>query len=233
MICKAQGAHKTSNSDHMKDGAAMHMSERFREDDLPTLHALMCDYSFATLVTQHEGVPFASHLPLMLAADEGPYGALFGHMAQANPQWRDFDASQDVLVIFQGPHTYVSPSWYEEDPPNVPTWNYAAVHAYGSPHLITDDDACRALLDTLVRTHEAPFATLWRFHMPEAELRKKMQGIVTFGIRITRLEGKLKLSQNRSLTDQQRVAAILQQSANPVSRDVGTLMQQWQDARRT
>src|SRR6266487_3531020 len=133
MICKAQGAHKTSNSDHMKDGAAMYMPERFREDDLPTLHALMRDYSFATLVTQHEGVPFASHLPLMLAADEGPYGALFGHMAQANPQWRDFDASQDVLVIFQGPHTYVSPSWYEEDPTNVPTWNYAAVHAYGSP----------------------------------------------------------------------------------------------------
>jgi transcriptional regulator len=211
----------------------MYMPERFREDDLPTLHALMCDHSFATLVTQHEGVPFASHLPLVLAADEGPYGTLYGHMARPNPQWRDFDAARDVLVIFQGPHTYVSPSWYEEDPANVPTWNYAAVHAYGSPRLITDDDSCRALLDTLVRRHEAPLATPWRLHMPEAELRQKMQGIVTFAIRITRLEGKLKLSQNRSLEDQRRVAATLQQSADPMSRDVGALMQQRQAARRT
>jgi transcriptional regulator len=211
----------------------MYMPERFREDDLPTLHALMRDYSFATLVTQHDGVPFASHLPLILAADEGPYGTLFGHMARANAQWRDFDASQNILVIFQGPHTYVSPSWYEEDPANVPTWNYAAVHAYGRAHLITDDDACRALLDALVQTHEAPFATPWRFQMPEAERRKKMQGIVTFAIRITRLEGKLKLSQNRSVADQQHVAEILQQSADPLSRDVGSLMQQRQDARKT
>jgi transcriptional regulator len=211
----------------------MYMPERFREDDLQTLHALMRDYSFATLVTQHEGVPLASHLPLILAADEGPYGTLYGHMARANPQWRDFDTSQDVLVIFQGPHTYVSPSWYEEDAANVPTWNYAAVHAYGSPRLITDDDACRALLDTLVRRHEAPFATPWRLQMPEAELRQKMQGIMTFAIRIARLEGKLKLSQNRSLADQQHVAATLQQSADPMSRDVGALMQQRQEARRT
>jgi transcriptional regulator len=211
----------------------MYMPEWFREDDLPTLHALMRDYSFATLVTQHEGVPFASHLPLILAADEGPYGTLFGHMARANTQWRDFDASQEMLVIFQGPHTYVSPSWYGEDPANVPTWNYAAVHAYGSPRLIIDDDACRALLDTLVRAHEAPFASPWRFQMPEAELRKKMRGIVTFAIRITRLEGKLKLSQNRPLADQQHVAETLQRSADAVSRDVGTLMQQRQAMRRT
>jgi transcriptional regulator len=211
----------------------MYMPERFREDDLPTLHALMRDYSFATLVTQHEGVPFASHLPLVLAADEGPYGTLYGHMARPNPQWRDFDPSQDVLVIFQGPHTYVSPSWYEEDPANVPTWNYAAVHAYGSPRLITDGDACRALLDTLVRRHEAPFAAPWRLQMPEAELRQKMQGIVTFAIRITRLEGKLKLSQNRSLANPQHIIATLQQSADPMSRDVGALMQQRREARRT
>jgi transcriptional regulator len=115
----------------------------------------------------------------------------------------------------------------------VPTWNYAAVHAYGSPCLITDADVCRALLDTLVRTHEALFATPWRLQMSEAKVRQKMQGIVTFAVRITRLEGKLKLSQNRSRTDQQRVAAILQLSADPVSRDVGTLMQQRHEARRT
>jgi transcriptional regulator len=210
----------------------MYMPERFREGDLPTLHALMRDYSFATLVTPHEGLPFASHLPLILEADEGPYGTLFGHMARANPQWRDFDASQEVLVMFQGPHTYVSPSWYEEEL-SVPTWNYAAVHAYGAPRLITDYEACYALLDTLVRTHEAQFARPWRFQLPEDYVRQMMRGIVAFAIRITRLEGKFKLSQNRSLTDQQHVAGILQGSADPVSRDVGTLMQRRQAARRT
>jgi transcriptional regulator len=209
----------------------MYMPELFREDDLSTLHALMRDYSFATLVTQHEGVPCATHLPLILEADGGPYGTLLGHVARANPQWRDFDASQQVLVIFQGPHTYVSPSWYEVEL-SVPTWNYAAVHAYGTPRLITDYDACYALLDTLVRTHEAQFARPWLFQLPEDYVHKMMQGIVAFAIPITRLEGKFKLSQNRSLTDQQHVAATLQQSADPVSRDVGTLMQQRQAVRR-
>src|ERR1044071_9879011 len=119
----------------------MHLTELFREDDLPTLPALMGDHGCATLGTPSGGVPFATHLPFILEADEGPYGTLFGHMARANPQWRDFDASQPVLVIFQGPHTYVSPSWYEVAL-SVPTWNYAAVHAYGTPRLITDYDAC-------------------------------------------------------------------------------------------
>jgi transcriptional regulator len=210
----------------------MYLPERFREDDLPTLQALMRDYSFATLVSQHEGVPFASHLPLILAAGEGPYGTLYGHMAWANPQWRDFDSSQETLVIFQGPHTYVSPSWYEEEL-SVPTWNYAAVHAYGCPGVITADETCYALLETLVHTHEAQFARPWRFQLPEDYVRQMMQGIVAFGMRITRLEGKFKLSQNRSPADQQQVAETLQESADPVSRDVGALMQQRQAMRRT
>lgn len=209
----------------------MYMPEHFHEKDLPTLHALMRDYSFATLVTQHDGIPFATHLPLLLEADTGPYGTLFGHMARANPQWRDFDGARDVLVIFQGPHAYVSPSWYEAER-SVPTWNYAVVHAYGRPRLITDYDACYALLTTLVRTHEAHFVQPWRFELPMDYVHKMMQGIVGFAIEITRLQGKFKLSQNRPLTDQQNVAATLQQSADPVSRDVGTLMQQRHAARR-
>ena len=138
----------------------MYMPKLYQEDDLATLHGLMRDYSFATLVTQHDGAPFATHLPLVLAADEGPYGTLYGHIARANPQWQDFDETQEVLVIFQGPHTYVSPSWYEVEL-SVPTWNYTAVHAYGTPHLVTDYDAFYALLDTLVRTHESQFARPW------------------------------------------------------------------------
>src|SRR5262249_62195509 len=91
----------------------MYMPKLFAEEDLATLHGLMRDYSFATLVTHHDGAPFATHLPLVLAADEGPYGTLYGHIARANPQWQDFDATQEVLVLFPGPRTYVSPSWDE------------------------------------------------------------------------------------------------------------------------
>jgi transcriptional regulator len=210
----------------------MYMPKLFEEEDLATLHGLMRDYSFATLVTQHDGAPFATHLPLVLAADEGPYGTLYGHIARANPQWQDFDETQEVLVIFQGPHTYVSPSWYEVEL-SVPTWNYTAVHAYGTPCLVTDYEAFYALLDTLVRTHESQFARPWLFQLPEDYVRKMMQGIVGFTIRITRLQGKWKLSQNRSATDQQNVAATLQQSPAALSRDVGLLMQQRQAMRRT
>ena len=115
----------------------------------------------------------------------------------------------------------------------MPTWNYTAVHAYGTPHLVTDYEAFYALLDTLVRTHESQFAKPWRFQLPEDYVRKMMQGIVGFTIRITRLQGKWKLSQNRSATDQQNVAATLQQSPDPLSRDIGLLMQQRQAMRRS
>jgi transcriptional regulator len=146
-------------------------------------------------------------------------------MARANPQWHNFAADQEVLVIFQGPHSYVSPSWYEVEL-SVPTWNYAVVHAYGTPRLITDHGEFYALLDTLVRTHEAQFATPWRFALPEDYVHKMMQGIVGFAIHITRLEGKFKLSQNRSSTDQEHVVAALQHSNDAVSRDVAALMRQ-------
>lgn len=207
----------------------MYMPPLYREEDLATLHALMQQYSFATLVTQHDGVPFATHLPLALEADAGPYGTLYGHVSRANPQWQDFVASGEALVIFQGPHSYVSPSWYEVEL-SVPTWNYAAVHAYGKPQVITDHDTCHTLLDRLVRTYESQFAQPWSFTLPEDYVQKMMRGIVVFGMCITRLEGKWKLSQNRSQTEQQQVAITLQQSAEPLSREVGSLMQQRQGA---
>jgi transcriptional regulator len=209
----------------------MYMPTLYHEEDLATLHGLMRAYNFATIVTQHEGAPFATHTPLILAPEEGPYGTLYGHIARANSQWRDFDASQEALVIFQGPHTYVSPSWYEVEL-SVPTWNYAAVHAYRAPRLITDQAEFYALLENLVRTHESQFARPWLFELPDDYVHNMMQGIVGFGMRITRLEGKYKLSQNRSRTDQENVAATLQQSAEPLSRDVGILMQQRQAAGR-
>src|SRR5260370_40830619 len=123
----------------------MYIPKAFREDDIKTLHTFMREYSFATLVTQQEGMPFASHLPFLLDREQGPYGTLLAHMARANPQWRDFDGTQEALVIFQGPHAYISPSWYQASL-SVPTWNYAVAHAYGQPRIIED----QAILYTLL-----------------------------------------------------------------------------------
>jgi transcriptional regulator len=202
----------------------MYIPPAFRQDDLAALHKLMRDYSFATMITQHQGTPFATHLPLVLAPEEGPYGTLYGHMARANPQWHDFDTSPEVLVIFQGPHTYISPSWYDVEL-SVPTWNYAVVHAYAAPRLITDHDALCTTLDTLVRTYEAQFPRPWLFQqLPGDYVRKMLQGIVGFALPISRLEGKFKMSQNRPTTDQTRVATTLAASGDPMNSAVAELM---------
>jgi transcriptional regulator len=201
----------------------MYIPKAFQQEDRATLHALMQHYSFATLVTQHDGLPFASHLPLTLRPDDGPQGTLVGHMARANPQWHDFTPTQEVLTIFQGPHAYVSPSWYALHP-SVPTWNYAAVHAYGVPQIIDDSTELYMMLQSLVQTYEAPRSQPWHFDLPEDYLQQMMQGIVGFTIRISRLEGKCKLSQNRPLGDQQRVAVALEHQGDALSAGVADLM---------
>ncbi len=201
----------------------MYLPKSFQIEDLAELHAFMQAYNFATLVTQHDGAPFASHLPFMLDAERGPHGTLLAHMARANPQWRDFAAGSQALVIFQGPHAYISPSWYETHP-SVPTWNYAVVHVYGTPQIVEDHATLHHMLETLVDTHEAAFAQPWRMELPPDYLDKMMRAVVGFEIEITRLEGKLKLSQNRSEHDQQRVAAALEHSESPLDRDLAELM---------
>jgi len=179
--------------------------------------------SFATLISQHDGAPYASHVPMLLQADAGPHGTLVGHMARANPQWRDFDSSQEVLTIFQGPHAYVSPSWYETEL-SVPTWNYAVVHAYGMPRVIADHAELYDILKTTVAMYEAPFDQPWPFDLPEDFVDKMMQAIVGFSIPITCLEGKYKLSQNRPLADQQRVVEALHQQGDALSTGTAALM---------
>ena len=191
----------------------MYIPKAFREDDISRLHTFMEAYSFATLVTQHESIPFATHLPFLLDPERGPNGILLAHMARANPQWHDFASAQEVLVIFQGPHAYISPSLYEVEL-SVPTWNYAVVHIYGLPRLIEDGEELYKLLKTLIQTHEAHFEKPWPFQLPDDYLQKMMRGIVGFEIEITRFEGKFKLSQNRTETERENVIAALQESTN-------------------
>jgi transcriptional regulator len=146
-------------------------------------------------------------------------------MARANLQWCSFDETRDVLVIFQGPHAYVSPSWYEEAF-SVPTWNYAVVHAYGKPRIIKDTTRLYNMLQVLVQKSEAQFEKPWQFQLPDNFVQQKMRGVVGIEIEITRLEGKFKLSQNRPTSDQARITAALHNSSDELSVGVAELMQE-------
>ena len=196
----------------------------FTESRPEVLLQVMRDNSFATLVTAAGGVPFVSHLPVTIAGDGGAGGIkIRGHVARANPHWKLLEAGEPVLVIFHGPHAYVSPSWYE-DPQNVPTWNYVTVHAHGRARLV-DAPELRAVLNELVDVHERTAGKPWRFDLlPVDRADELMQAIVGFEIAVERLEGKLKLSQNRSTEDQRRVRDRLGTSADPMARDVATAM---------
>jgi transcriptional regulator len=205
----------------------MYIPKAFREDDIEKLHAFMRENNFAILITMQDGVPFATHLPLLLDPQKGPYGTLRGHMARANTQWRTFDETTEALVIFQGPHAYISPSWYVTEPEtSVPTWNYAAIHAYAMPRIVQNKDDLYALLKDSVDTFEAGFAQPWAIQEQGDFIRKKMRAIVGFELPITRLEGKLKLSQNRSTDDQECVTAMLQDSEDMLSNATAKMMQE-------
>ena len=187
----------------------MYVPSHFAEDDPAILHGLIRDYSFGLLVSVIDGAPFASHLPFLLDSEAGPHGTLVAHMARANPHWRAFAEGAESMVVFQGPHAYITPSWYAPGN-NVPTWNYVAIHAYGVARVIDDPAATRAVPERLTALHEAGFADPWRLDDQDPRFIDGMlQGIVAFEIPIARLEGKAKLSQNKTAADRAGVIAAL------------------------
>jgi transcriptional regulator len=203
----------------------MYIPAHFRESRLEVLHALMREYSFATLISLLDGELFATHLPVLLEADRGEFGTLVAHMARANPHWHAFAADgPESLVIFQGPHAYISPSWYLAEQA-VPTWNYSVVHAYGRARVIEDQARVRTLLEDTVQTYEAGRSQPWSTAQPgEAYIANMARGIVAFELPISRLEGKRKLSQNRPVDDARRVAGELQASGDPTNQSLAGLM---------
>ena len=177
--------------------------------DRGVLLEAMRDNSFAILfgplvrsaASQADLPPTATHLPLVVK-DEGEHGVIEGHFAKANRHWQSL-AGHETLVVFSGPHSYVSPTLYTE-PLSVPTWNYIAVHAYGTTELIEDENGKDALLKGLIALHEPVYADRW-LAMPAGFRRTMLAGIVGFRIVISRIEGKFKVSQNRSETERQNV----------------------------
>lgn len=193
------------------------------EQSPEVLHAFMRRYSFATLVSSHAGEISASHLPVLLDSERGANGTIQSHMARQNPQWQFLQSGDEVLIIFQGPHAYISPSWYAE-PLRVPTWNYAAVHAYGKPRLL-DDSSVEALLKKTVAAYEAAMPQPWVMEkLPTEFVKTKQKGVVGFEIEITRLEGKWKMSQNLPKEDFQGVINALGKSGDMSAIEVADLM---------
>ncbi|HXM64732.1 MAG TPA: FMN-binding negative transcriptional regulator [Terriglobales bacterium] len=201
----------------------MYIPEFNRQEDRAATLAFMKANPFAILVSNVEGIPFATHLPLLI--DEiGDRVVVQGHMAKANAHWKSMKEGEESLVIFHGPHAYISPGLYENRE-SVPTWNYAAVHLYGEPTLFTDEESLRATLHRMIDTFESSYMAQWS-ELSEQYRSRMMKHIVGFDIKVKRLEAKFKLSQNRTKGEQARVIQALNQSKDSNISGVAQLMQQ-------
>lgn len=203
----------------------MYQPAHFREDDPQALHALIRAHPFGLLVSQGEDGPFATHLPFHLEVGGDGRAVLYGHMARANPHWRLFGEDRSVLAVFQGPHGYVSPSWYAEKAGAVPTWNYAVVQARGCARVVEDGAEADRILSALTDAQEDHLPHPWRLADLEPEAHARLaRGLVAFALPVDRLDGKFKLSQNRSAADRAGVTAALERRDDPAARDLARVM---------
>ncbi len=201
----------------------MYVPAAFVESDLATLHDFIERHSFALLCSQHDGTPLASHLPLLVDRTSGAQGTLLGHMARANPQWRQAEGTE-VLAVFSGPHAYISPTWYEADDV-VPTWNYVAVHVYGRLRLVEDPQALLAIVRDTVAFYERSQPRPWTIRGSREFLDRMLRAIVGFHIEIVRIEGKWKLNQNQSEPRRRNVAAALRAKGEEHPTAIAELME--------
>ena len=198
----------------------MYIPKAFQVDDTGIAIEFMRSKSFATIVTSGAGGLVASHVPVIVSTTGATSPALHCHLARANPHWRQFDGTTEALVIFQGPHGYVSPSLYETHP-SVPTWNYQAVHAYGVPAVVEDPQATREHVLALVQQYEAGSPEPWTPDLPEDVFQGLLRQIVAVRIEVNRIETKFKLGQNRPLADRENMASAFEASANTTLRELG------------
>ena len=203
----------------------MYVPRHFAEDDLAAKHALIEEHRFGILMVTLDDRPEAAHLPFLLERGRGKLGTLRAHVARANPIWRSFESGREALAVFQGPHAYVSPDWYVS-PDQVPTWNYLAVHAYGTPRLLEGDELAHlAALSARNEADLAPKAPWTLEKMPAETVAAMAKGVVAFEIEIARLEGKAKLSQNRGADDIAGAAAGLRARGRENDLAVAELME--------
>ncbi|MEO7243380.1 MAG: FMN-binding negative transcriptional regulator [Variovorax sp.] len=207
----------------------MYIPKDNAETDPCVLRALIAAHPLGSWVTHSECGLDANHIPFMLDAERGEHGTLVGHVARANPVWRALGTSPESLVIFQGVQRYITPSWYPSKQAHgkvVPTWNYAVVHAYGTPQAIEDREWLRALTRRLTDLHESTRAVPWKVDDAPADFIDQMlDAIVGIEIPITRLVGKWKVSQNRPEADRLGVVAGLGENGDDESAAMARLVQ--------
>ncbi|AWE07666.1 transcriptional regulator [Lysinibacillus sp. 2017] len=197
----------------------MYIPKQFNLKDELEIRKIIDEHSFATLISQHDGAPFATHLPLYLSDD---HVYLYGHFARPNPQWKDIN-NQTVLAIFQGPHCYISPSWYETKDA-VPTWNYVTVHITGEMELIDDEAELSASLNTLISKYESPSSSYSIEEVDSNYLSNLSKGVQGFKLKIKQIEATAKLSQNHSTERQIAVIEHLEKRGKTDDLEIAKLM---------
>lgn len=198
----------------------MYIPEAFLEKDQKALFDFIQENSFGILFSQREGTPFATHLPFLVDKENS---TLYGHMARANPQWQDLQGG--VLVVFQGPHAYISPSSYGEKNA-VPTWNYIAVHLYGE-FSIVEGEELKSILQGSISSYERTMQNPWDTDLDNEFNKSLMKNIIGFRIKVTSLEGKWKLSQNHSLERREKVIKQLLESEDDNKKKIGEKMKKF------
>jgi len=200
----------------------MYTPKLYREEDRSRILQFMQENEFVTLVCFDGRRPVASHL-LVEVIEEGQRLVVNGHMSRANPLWKTFEHHPDVLAIFQGPHTYISPTWYNHV--NVPTWNYQAVHVYGTARLVTEYDETFYLLKRLIDRHEKNSHYKME-SLPRDFVEKEIRGVMAFQIEVTGIEANYKLSQNRNDEDYWNIVSQLEKREDEVSHGVAEAMKE-------
>jgi transcriptional regulator len=208
----------------------MYTPKAFAVDDLATLQADIHQSGLAILVSITESGLVATHLPVLLDEHHGENGTILGHISRANLQWRDTDPAAEALIIFTGPETYVTPSWYpakQETGRVVPTWNYAAIHAYGPLTFFNDAERLRDIVTRLTNKFEAQCPRQWQVtDAPSVYIDSQLKATVGFEMPILRIEGKRKFNQNRSAADRAGVIQGLRNSGGDPKNEVADLMDQ-------
>jgi len=208
----------------------MYIPRANEENRVSVMQALMVSHPLATLVTLGDSGLFASHIPMVLESDGSQFGVLKGHISRANRQWRDFVPTVDALAIFAGHQHYISPNWYpgtKEHGKEVPTWNYVVVHAYGALKVIQDADWLLTDVEKLTNIHEAGSPVPWKVSdAPKDFIKSQLNGIVGLELPIQRLQGKWKVSQNRTESERKGVVEGLSKLNSPESLAMKALVEE-------
>jgi len=202
----------------------MYIPSHFSFTERADIVAFMRRFNFAAIVSQVDGVPFATHLPFVVEEEETGQVRLLAHFAKANPQWKNLEG-QTALVIFSEPHAYISPSLYEKEQ-NVPTWNYVAVHAYGKPSLILEEKSAFSLLEKQMQAFEGEYLAQWT-RLSQDYKNAMVKGIVAFEIPLEKWEAKQKLSQNKKPQEQANIMSHLSENEDGAARAIGEMMKDY------